>query len=88
MVQKDFERMILRYRLIGVVEGWDRIAAEREDIQLRKRLWNILYALDGYKPSECVIDDLDALEQTERVMQIREFLGIPARDAAADERQA
>ena len=72
-----------RWEATYTVEQWDKIAIQRGDIARRASLWRILYALDGWYPAAKVIDDLDALEQTEAVQAIREILGLEARDAPA-----
>ncbi len=72
-----------RWEAIYTVEQWDKIAIQRGDIARRASLWRILYALDGWYPVAKVIDDLDALEQTEAVQAIREILGLEAKDAPA-----
>lgn len=68
------------HEAVAMVEAWDRQAIMRGIIAKRRTLWNILYALDGWKPAESVIDDLDALVQTPEVNGIRALLGIEMRD--------
>jgi hypothetical protein len=72
-----------RPEAIALVEKWDGIAARRGDVARRSALWRILYALDGWYPAAKVIDDLDALTQTDEVEAIRELLGLDTQDAPA-----
>jgi hypothetical protein len=68
---------------IALVEKWDRVAIARKDPTMRARLWRILYSLDGWYPAAKVVDDLDALAQTDEVEAIRELLGLETKDAPA-----
>lgn len=72
MTRPEAEKLVLR---------WDRVAYERKDTARRKLLWKILDALAGWRPAEDVVDDLDALRQTDEVEAIREALGLETRDA-------
>jgi len=65
---------------ISLVEAWDRQAIMRGLPGRRRALWNILYALDGWKPAASVKDDLDSLVQTPEVEDIRAVLGLELRD--------
>jgi hypothetical protein len=72
MTRPEAEELVLK---------WDRVALRRGDAAKRKSLWRILDCLAGWRePNECV-DDLDALNQTDEVNEIREALGLELRDA-------